>query len=140
MHVILEGCRPEPLTGYLKALAVLRLVAEQKDVKAQGWWENDKFHIESLLDETQLLDFFVKEYSPTPIVAPWNGGSGFYEGDRINARQAILESADVRFGDYRSTIDSILSWIELPQIWPFPWTTCRIVRADGRKEARQGLG
>ena len=31
------------------------------------------------------------------------------------ARQAILESADVRFGDYRSTIDSILSWIELPQ-------------------------
>ena len=27
----LEGCRPQPLAGYLKALGVLRLVSEQAD-------------------------------------------------------------------------------------------------------------
>jgi len=35
-EVVLEGCTPEPLMGYLKALGVLRLVAEQEDGKAEA--------------------------------------------------------------------------------------------------------
>ena len=114
-HLIFTGCRPEPLAGYLKALAVLRLIAEQKDPKAKGWWEGDAFHLESTADEAGLVRFFVTEYSPTPIVAPWNGGSGFYPGDRVKARDAIRNSTDVRFSDYRAAIESNLSWSELPK-------------------------
>ena len=28
-----------------------------------------------------LTHFFLEEYVPSPIIAPWNGGSGFYPGD-----------------------------------------------------------
>ncbi len=31
-----------------------------------------------MLDRDGLLRFFLHDYSPTPIIAPWNGGSGFY--------------------------------------------------------------
>jgi len=37
----LPGCAPEPLMAYLQALGILRLVGEQKDSDARGWWGND---------------------------------------------------------------------------------------------------
>jgi CRISPR-associated protein Csx17 len=105
---------PTPLAAYLKALAILRLVAEQKDSRARGWWADDVFHLDSALDGRALVDFFLKGYSPTPIVAPWNGGSGFAEGDRTEALDAIRTSKNPRFEDYRRTISTVLSWPELP--------------------------
>ncbi len=33
--------------AYLKALGILRLVGEQKDPNARGWWENDVFWLRS---------------------------------------------------------------------------------------------
>jgi CRISPR-associated protein Csx17 len=75
----LKGCTPTPLASYLKALGVLRLVAEQGgDPDATGCWRNDEFVLRTRLSNDQLLQFFLKDYSPTPLVAPWNGGSGFY--------------------------------------------------------------
>ena len=74
----LYGCTPTPLASYLKALAILRLVAEQRDEEAKGWWEGEHFVLESVLDEKGLKSFFLDEYRPTPVIAPWNGGSGFY--------------------------------------------------------------
>ena len=74
----LEGCTAEPLGSYLKALAVLRLVAEQADTGARGWWDSACFCLETSLDAEGLVEFFLKRYAPTPIVSPWNGGSGFY--------------------------------------------------------------
>ena len=100
----LNGCRPEPLADYLKALAILRLVSEQKDQEALGWWENDVFSLKSVLDENSLLDFLLKEYVPTPIIAPWNGGSGFFPNDRKTAINAIKKSSHPRFRDYKKTI------------------------------------
>jgi len=32
----LDGCAPTPLAHYLKALAILRLVAEQRDASVRG--------------------------------------------------------------------------------------------------------
>ena len=52
---MLAGCTPQPLAAYLKALGVLRLVAEQKDCHVKGWWACEAFHLESCLDETGLL-------------------------------------------------------------------------------------
>ncbi len=75
---VLGGCTPTPLAHYLKALGILRLVAEQKDPQVTGRWEGEQFVLRTVLTWSELVRFFLEEYRPTPIVAPWNGGSGFY--------------------------------------------------------------
>lgn len=74
----LAGCAPNPLAHYLKALGILRLVAEQADPQARGWWEGERFRLASLLDRDAIETFFLEQYQPTPLVSPWNKGSGFY--------------------------------------------------------------
>ena len=110
----LNGCRSEPFASYLKALAVLRIVACQADISARGRWEHETFILESKLDLDGLLDFFLNEYKPTPVVAPWNGGSGFFEGDDRIGLDALRLSSDPRFATYRQTIDAILAMPEMP--------------------------
>ena len=63
--------------SYLKALGVFRLVAEQADPAATLSWRGNVAHFEAKLSRDELITFFVEQYKPTPIVAPWNGGSGF---------------------------------------------------------------
>lgn len=104
----LEGCRTEPLGSYLKALGVLRLVAEQSDPDARGWWEGDTFVLRTALDRDALVRFCVDEYIPTPLVAPWNSGSGFRRKGKRPAAERVVEeiessSAD-RLQPYRATI------------------------------------
>lgn len=94
--IVLRGCRPDPLASYLKALGVLRLVAEQKDGNARGFWKGEQFVLRSALDDAALLDFFLNEWRPTPVIAPWNGGSGFYPKDNREAAEEILASTEPR--------------------------------------------
>jgi CRISPR-associated protein Csx17 len=115
MHEVeLTGCTTEPLLYYLKALGVIRLIAEQADPNVVGAWRDGVFVLNSKLDVKSIEEFFCQTYQPTPVVAPWNGGSGFYEGDKIDARDTIRSSASPRFQGYRGTINTILSWPELP--------------------------
>ena len=86
----LRGCTPEPLMAYLKALGVFRIVAEQKDSHARAFWQNDAFFLRSALDHEALVQFFMDDYRPTPIVSPWNGGSGFHAKDNSKAMDTIL--------------------------------------------------
>jgi len=74
----LNGCAPTPLAHYLKALGILRLVAEQADPQARGWWEGDRFRLATSRSFGELLSFFMADYRPTPLLAPWNGASGFF--------------------------------------------------------------
>jgi len=74
----LGGCAPTPLAHYLKALGILRLVADQADSQARGWWEGERFRLATVLDRDALEAFFLRQYQPTPLVSPWNKGSGFY--------------------------------------------------------------
>src|SRR3712207_9301805 len=76
-RITLRGCAPEPLIHYLKALGVLRLVAEQLDSGVRGAWHGDSFVLLTGEGEEALLNFFINDYRPTPIVAPWNGGRCF---------------------------------------------------------------
>lgn len=103
-EIRLTGCAPTPLAHYLKALGILRLVAEQKDPDATGHWQRDVFVLNSSLDADGLLNFFLHEYSPTAILAPWNGGSGFYPKDNRTALESIAGSTSPRFEVYRRTI------------------------------------
>ena len=99
------GCTATPFGSYLKALGVLRLISDQVDSQARGWWEGETFIIESSLNEDGIATFFLKQYKPTPILAPWNGGSGFYPKDNKDGITAIAGSTDPRFAGYRESIE-----------------------------------
>ena len=129
----LPGCTPTPLASYLKALAVLRLVAEAAaedggDPDAAGFWRDDVFVLRTRLTDDELRNFFLERYRPTPLVAPWNGGSGFYfqesklkEKDPVTGKKlktgvrdqqtkatrtvaAIAQCTSSRLADYRDAI------------------------------------
>jgi CRISPR-associated protein Csx17 len=101
---VLSGCSPTPLAHYLKALAVLRLVCEQADPRARGFWRRDDFVLDTALSRDELIAFFLCEYEPTPIVSPWNGGSGFKLKKPKSELTAVTESDHVRLAAYRQTI------------------------------------
>ena len=98
--ITLAGCSPTPLASYLKALGVLRLIAtptssmsgSAADSEVRGFWENERFHLHTRLDSEVLTHFFLKEYAPSPIIAPWNGGSGFYLGDNKKGIEPLAGS------------------------------------------------
>jgi len=100
----LRGCAPAPLAHYLKALGVLRLVATQADEKARGLWKDGVFFLATALDEPSLVRFFLERYSPTPMLSPWNGGSGFYPGDNKDGYGALRASKAERFAPIRTAI------------------------------------
>lgn len=104
-HVLtLAGCAPEPMLSYLKGLGVLRLVAG-KDATVRASWTGDQLQLTSILDSEALLRFFLEEYQPTPVLAPWNGGSGFWDNKAAGKTLATVErSINPRLGPYRRAI------------------------------------
>lgn len=113
--ITLYGCAPTPLASYLKALGVLRLISspanhvagEAADPHARGWWENECFHIQTTLSREALLHFFLEKYAPSPIIAPWNGGSGFYLKDNKDGFKPFVENTvAARFEHLSSAIRS----------------------------------
>ena len=100
----LPGCAPIPLASYLKALGILRIVSEQVDDQAQGWWKGEAFWLKSAFDREELVEFFLNQYEPTPLVAPWNGGSGFFASDNQEALSAILRGKAKRLDAYREIL------------------------------------
>jgi len=100
----LKGCSPIPLAHYLKALGIFRLIAEQKDPGVRGYWKNDIFHVRTKLTYEELLDFFFNLYKPTPVVSPWNGGSGFSPKDNTESIIRIEKNKEGRFELYRNSI------------------------------------
>ena len=116
----LTGCSPIPLASYLKALGILRLVAEQADPAAQGWWSGDVFHLRTTLDEAAICGFFLEDYQPTPLVGPWGARSGFFTGaSEKSAREAIvmIEKSELPrlklFGEAIRSVREVLAQINL---------------------------
>ena len=92
--------------SYLKALGVFRLVAEQADPDARLSWAGGCAVIASRLSSAGVCEFFLEQYRPTPILAPWNGGSGFYGGG-AEPLEAIEKAKSPRFELYRDTIKAV---------------------------------
>lgn len=105
--ILLRGCSPTPLAGYLKALGILRLVSEQLDPQAQGSWCDDGFVLHTDRSKQELENFLLHDYRPTPVLAPWNGGSGFYPGDNKDGFDPIRQTDAPRFQGIRHTIEQI---------------------------------
>jgi CRISPR-associated protein Csx17 len=120
LHV-LKGCAPAPLANYLKALGILRLVGEQADPQARGWWDGERFCLLSKLSEQDLETFFLEKYEPTPIFNPWGGRSGYYAGlskkkqdpEKMAgiALKAVEQSTTSRLARFREAITIIRSVI-----------------------------
>jgi CRISPR-associated protein Csx17 len=102
----LKGCAPVPIAHYLKALGILRLISEQCDDNAVGSWNEYTFELTSSLDREALLEFFLEAYEPTPIIAPWNGGSGFFPNDNKEGVELIRHATSKRFTRYQEAINS----------------------------------
>lgn len=131
----LNGCAPTPLAHYLKALGVLRLVAEQLDPEARGWWEGERFLLASHKDECELLAFFLEGYSPTPMFNPWGARSGFYPGSSEKTSRLVLErigqTNSERFKQFRHALEVTKDAIIDVTGGPKP--------SDADKEARTAL-
>jgi CRISPR-associated protein Csx17 len=102
---LLTGCTPIPLAHYLKALGILRLVSTQKDPQALGRWSGEHFELSTSLSREGLLQFFLEEYRPTPVLAPWNNGSGFFPKDNKDGVDPIMASPHPRFAPFVEAID-----------------------------------
>jgi len=106
IDVVLKGCSTEPLSSYLKALGVFRLVVEQADADAKGYWKNGVFIIQSKLNEKELVNFFLTKYAPTPIISPWNNGCGFLKKKgKTTSLDNLLKSKDPRLNALHETIE-----------------------------------
>lgn len=107
----LDGCAPVPLARYLKALGILRLVAEQADPSARGWWEGEGFRLATTLGRDELLEYFREDCAPPPVFNPWGGRSGFYpDGSETAARKsltAIERSSTERLREFRCAIEVV---------------------------------
>jgi CRISPR-associated protein Csx17 len=117
----LVGCRHDVLGHALKAIGVLRALAQcapkgKTDPDAEGWWDTDRacFRIYSPRYPTmeKLRDFFANHYEPTPIIAAWNKSGGVTDkiAVTIAARRETLdnfrkerEAELVAFGMKKST-------------------------------------
>jgi CRISPR-associated protein Csx17 len=102
--LILTGCQVQPFCGYFKSIGLLRILNQQLDRKIRGYWREDGNFALDGIDRTQLLEFLTDRYKPTPLIQPWNNGTGFTKGlspdiptaerfDRHQRLAAICKSA-----------------------------------------------
>jgi len=101
----LTGCSPTPLAHYLKALAILRLLDEQSDDRPRGRWDRGDFVIESELSIDDIQAFFLHDYQPTPIINPWNGGSGFKLNSPKDSVVSMLDAESPRLQTVSSAVE-----------------------------------
>ena len=128
--ITLNGCAPVPLAHYLKALGVLRLVAEssQGDVTTLVHWERNYLVLKSRFDGEKLAEFFLHDYRPTPLVVPWSGGDFFavnrekpastFENEPTSARviEAVLSTTSPRFEDYRIALRATFAAMDRAEV------------------------
>ncbi len=114
MHVHeLTGLKPDALATYLAALGVIRLLAEQKDAHARGFWRDEHFVLVTELDWEAVQRFFLEDYRPTPILAPWNLESGFFSLKPLNDPADMNSGVSATPGDEEEGIDANVAVTDL---------------------------
>lgn len=102
-EIELAGCAPTPLAGYLKGIGVLRLLS-RRDPQCRAAWRGEHLVLCTQLTREVVADYLLREYAPTAILAPWSGGSGFYEKDNKSALEAIVRGRGPRLSNYRGAL------------------------------------
>ena len=98
------GLRPEPLASYLAGLGLVRVLGEQADPAARAAWTRDGLVIGTAVPD--IAAWLADEYVPTPVLSPWNNGSGFGLKDRepLRALEATLAHPSPRLAPLREAI------------------------------------
>lgn len=149
-QVLLAGLRPQPLGSYLAGLGLIRVLAEQADPQLTAAWDDDGLILHTHVPD--IAAWLVEHYRPTPVLSPWNEGSGFGTKDRTpkqvlaalaahpsprldGFRAALPVATEVarRFRDPDSGWDKERAVRELRNRCPeplLPWIDAGVVLAD----------
>ena len=115
MHKLaLSGCTCTPFGAYLKALGVLRLVSEQANPDARGYWDGEVFVLESTLSAEDLAKVFLERYQPTPISALERWQRLLPQGQQGRYRRDCRFMGE-RFATYRADIEVCRALPEVQQ-------------------------
>jgi CRISPR-associated protein Csx17 len=103
---VCPGLRTEPLGSYLAGLGLIRLIGEQADPAATAYWSHGGLIIDTVVAD--LAGWLVSDYMPTPVLSPWNGGSGFGAKDKEPKRrlEALLARTTPRLSAFREAINA----------------------------------
>ncbi len=122
--IALDGCTPETLLDYLKSLGLFKVVSEQLDSDARSYWENDIFHIMTKENKESMIEFFMYEYEPLPVVVPWSGSDFFGVDETKEVKpqkkpptdteliKAYLSNGSDRLERYNTSVRKVLEIID----------------------------
>jgi CRISPR-associated protein Csx17 len=145
---VLVGIRPEPLASYLAGLGLIRLIGEQADPSAAFQWEAGVLVVEAAVED--IAHWLVGSYVPTPVLSPWNNGSGFGVKDVEPKKTlaALKQHPSPRLAPFQATVRSAAhvaasreahSWEKSRTVQEFrnscpdealPWIDAAVVLAD----------
>lgn len=144
--IILSGCSPTPLSSYLKALGVLRLIASSEsnvtgtaaDLEARCFWKNERFHLCTRLNQEELMRFFLQDYAPSPLIGAWNGRAGFLEDEDSKRKGPTIirgyeQSSAERFANLKKTI-ALLRKEPLLALYRKLRDEAKILKKEGQNE------
>jgi CRISPR-associated protein Csx17 len=102
---VLPGLRPEPLASYLAGLGLIRILGEQADPLITARWTAGGLEVATAIPD--IAAWLADEYVPTPVVSPWNSGSGFGAKDKEPVRRfgRLGEHPSPRLARLRETIE-----------------------------------
>ncbi len=81
---LFAGLRPEPLASYLAGLGLVRVLGEQADRAVTAAWTPAGLAVTTSVAD--VAAWLAGDYVPTPVLSPWNNGSGFGLKDKESRR------------------------------------------------------
>lgn len=129
-----------PLLSYLASLGLAKVVAEQADPGVVFGWRNGVFCLDSTVEN--LPEFVVDRYRPTPILSPWNGGSGFGEKDKTPRMfiDRLERSEGDRLRPFREAIAVVRRILAQPQAESWRKDKARLVQELRNRLPDESLG
>ena len=100
-RLVLEGCHLEHPVNYWKAIGLLKSISLQKDPSAKGFFTDHGFLLETKLNKEELLNFFVEEFIPNPIISP------FLQQRNNWLLDALIQEENSRLSLYRQAYEAL---------------------------------
>lgn len=124
---LLTGLRPAPLGSYLAGLGLVRLLGEQADPGLTAEWTAGALVLDTTVDD--IAAWLVERYVPTPVLSPWNEGSGFGAKDKTPKQtlDALVSHPEPRLDPFRAAMPAAASVAQRYRA-DISWTKERAVR------------
>lgn len=100
----LHGLRRDVPIRLLAGLGLLHVTAAQWRTDARSWWRRGRLGFHGDVRPAELERFLLELYVPSPILSPWNAGSGFFERDGAKTLGRIARSRAHRLEVLRTGI------------------------------------